>query len=209
MSDSEENNVELEEKNTEHEVPPEQAGAPEKKQLRVPLFITVISVLVAAILTAQITFLTVRQSYHRQLAQIEQSRFADSKLTQVDQLYRKYYINGIDEKALTDGLIRGFIYGAGDKYGSYMSAEEKQAAVVLSRSLHKAKATYEAGEHSAEALKAVTREELSQEPLANVDYVDLYTYPALQKADTVTEPCLLAIAVYIGKTRLIDNVILG
>ena len=130
MSDSEENNVELEEKNTEHEVPPEQtvlpeqAGAPEKKQLRVPLFITVISVLVAAILTAQITFLTVRQSYHRQLAQIEQSRFADSKLTQVDQLYRKYYINGIDEKALTDGLIRGFIYGAGDKYGSYMSAEE-------------------------------------------------------------------------------------
>ena len=92
---------------------------------------------------------------------------------------------------------------------SYMSAEEKQAAVVLSRSLRKAKATYEAGEHSAEALKAVTREELSQEPLANVDYVDLYTYPALQKADTVTEPCLLAIAVYIGKTRLIDNVILG
>ena len=76
------------------------------------------------------------------------------------------------------------------------------------RSLRKAKATYEAGERSADKLKAVTRAELEGEPLAKVDYVDLYTYPALQAADTVTEPCLLAIAVYIGKTRLIDNVIL-
>ena len=128
MSDSEEINVETEKKDGEaaeaKTEKPEQSAPDEKKQLRIPLFIAVIAVLAAAILTAQITFLSVRQSYHKQLSQIEQSRFADSKLTQVDQLYRKYYINGIDEKTLTDGLIRGFIYGAGDKYGSYMSAEE-------------------------------------------------------------------------------------
>ena len=92
---------------------------------------------------------------------------------------------------------------------SYMSTEEQQAAVVLSRSLKKAKAAYAAGERDAEALKRITREELATEPLAKVDYVDLYTYPALQETTTVTEQSLLAIAVFIGKTRLIDNIILG
>lgn len=104
--------------------PAEEDAEKPKSGFRVPLFITIIAVLAACVLTAQITFLSVREKYHRKLAEIEQSRFADSKLTQVDQLYRKYYINGINEKDLTDGLVRGFIYGAGDKYGSYMSAEE-------------------------------------------------------------------------------------
>ena len=92
---------------------------------------------------------------------------------------------------------------------AYMTDTEKTAAVVLSRSLKKAKAAYEAGDRDAESLKRITREELQKEKLAKVDYVDLYTYPALQETKAVTEPCLLAIAVYIGKTRLIDNVILG
>ena len=92
---------------------------------------------------------------------------------------------------------------------SYMTAEEKQAAVVLSRSLRKAKEAFEHGEHTAETLKTIVRAELETEPLAKIDYVDLYTYPALLPVDVIDEPCLLAIAVYIGKTRLIDNVILG
>jgi len=92
---------------------------------------------------------------------------------------------------------------------AYMSAEEKKAALVLSRSLRAARAAYEQGECRAEVLKKVTADELAKEPLAKIDYVDLYTYPALQATDNVTEPCLLAIAVYIGKTRLIDNIILG
>lgn len=92
---------------------------------------------------------------------------------------------------------------------SYMSTEEQQAAVVLSRSLKKAKAAYAAGERDAEALKRITRDELATEPLAKVDYVDLYTYPALKETKSISEPSLLAIAVFIGKTRLIDNIILG
>lgn len=92
---------------------------------------------------------------------------------------------------------------------TYMSDAEKQAATVLSRSLRKAKEAYEAGERAADQLKAITRKELEQEPLAKIDYVDLYTYPALQPTETITEPNLLAIAVYIGKTRLIDNIIVG
>ena len=89
----------------------------------------------------------------------------------------------------------------------YLSPAEREAALVLSRSLRKAKAAFDGGERSAEQLKEITRAELATEPLARVDYVDLYTFPALQPVAEVTETSLLAIAVYIGKTRLIDNVI--
>lgn len=91
---------------------------------------------------------------------------------------------------------------------TYMSAEEKQAALVLSRSLKKAQEAYDQGERSAAALKEIVSKELATEQLAKVDYVDLYTFPALQPVETVAEESLLAIAVYIGKTRLIDNIIL-
>lgn len=91
----------------------------------------------------------------------------------------------------------------------YMNADEKQAATVLSRSLRKAKAAYDAGERSAEKLIAIAQAELEAEPMARVDYVALRTFPALQPVDEVKEPSLLALAVFIGKTRLIDNVILG
>ncbi len=91
---------------------------------------------------------------------------------------------------------------------AYMSAEEKQAALVLSRSLKKAREAYDAGERSAAALKDIVSKELATEKLAKVDYVDVYTFPALQPVETVSEESLLAIAVYIGKTRLIDNIIL-
>ena len=88
---------------------------------------------------------------------------------------------------------------------AYMSEAEKQAALVLSRSLRAAKEAYAGGERQAAALKAAVQQVLATEPLARVDYVDLYTYPALQVTDSASEPCLLAIAVYIGQTRVIDN----
>ena len=91
----------------------------------------------------------------------------------------------------------------------YLSAEEKEAALVLSRSLGKAEAAFEGGESSVEALKEVVREELGHEKLAEIDYVEIYSFPGLKEIAEVREPSLLAIAVKIGKTRLIDNVILG
>jgi pantoate--beta-alanine ligase len=90
----------------------------------------------------------------------------------------------------------------------YLSAEEKEAALVLSRSLKKAEEAFGAGEKQVEALKALVREELGREKLAEVDDVELYSFPGLKELDIVDQPALLAIAVKIGKTRLIDNVIL-
>ena len=92
---------------------------------------------------------------------------------------------------------------------AYLSPEEKQAALVLSRSLRKAKAAYEGGEKDVETLKSIVTKEIQAEPMASIDYVDLFSFPALKPIQTVDQESLLAITVRIGKTRLIDNVILG
>lgn len=91
----------------------------------------------------------------------------------------------------------------------YLSPEEKTAALVLSRSLRLAKDAYEKGERNAAVLKALVTKEIAGEPLAAIDYVDLFSFPALEAIETVDEKSLLALAVRIGKTRLIDNIILG
>ncbi len=91
----------------------------------------------------------------------------------------------------------------------YMSDVEKEAALVLSRSLKKGEAAYEGGEKNVEAIKKIVSDEIKKEKLATIDYVDAYSFPELLPIETINEPTLLAIAVKIGKTRLIDNVIIG
>ena len=91
----------------------------------------------------------------------------------------------------------------------YLSSEEKEAALVLSRSLKKGKEAFEGGEKDVETLKKIVRDEIETEAMAVIDYVDIYSFPALLPIKKAEQPALLAIAVKIGKTRLIDNVILG
>ena len=92
---------------------------------------------------------------------------------------------------------------------AYLSPEEKQAALVLSISLKKAEEAYKAGETSVEALKNIVRNEIATEPMAVIDYVELYSFDELKEISQVKGESLLAIAVKIGKTRLIDNIIIG
>lgn len=91
----------------------------------------------------------------------------------------------------------------------YLSAEEREAALVLSRSLREAEKAFSGGEREAAKLTAMVTAIIEGEPLAAIDYVALYSFPALRAIERVEAPALLAIAVKIGKTRLIDNVILG
>lgn len=92
---------------------------------------------------------------------------------------------------------------------AYLSPEEKQAALVLSRSLEKAEEAYKTGETSVDALKNIVRNEIATEPMAVIDYVELYSFDELKEISQVKGESLLAIAVKIGKTRLIDNIIIG
>ena len=92
---------------------------------------------------------------------------------------------------------------------AYLSPGEKTAAQILSRSLTKAAEACRAGERRTDRLKDLVQAELASEPLADVDYVDCYSFPELADIQMVEGAALLAVAVRIGRTRLIDNVILG
>lgn len=92
---------------------------------------------------------------------------------------------------------------------TYLSTDERIAAVVLNQSLQAAQSAYEQGERSAAALAKVIQDILTAEPLAKIDYVEVVDQNTLEPVECVTGSVLMAIAVYIGKTRLIDNRILG
>lgn len=90
----------------------------------------------------------------------------------------------------------------------YLSAEEKAAALVLSRSLKIAEEAVRQGEVRTSILTDLVVRTIEAEPLATIDYVHIYAYPSLDVTDTIEPSALLSLAVRIGTTRLIDNTIL-
>jgi pantoate--beta-alanine ligase len=92
---------------------------------------------------------------------------------------------------------------------SYLNPKQRQAATVLSRALKETASLYESGEREAEALRLHMLEVLRSEPLAEVQYVSVADPHSLKEIDGVFSYALLSMAVYIGKTRLIDNHIVG
>lgn len=91
----------------------------------------------------------------------------------------------------------------------YLDPEQRKAATVLFRSLSAAKELYEAGERNAETLRGKMKEVLAGEPLAEMQYVSCADYDTLEELDEVKGKALLSMAVFVGKTRLIDNFVLG
>ncbi|MBP5680613.1 MAG: pantoate--beta-alanine ligase [Bacteroidales bacterium] len=91
---------------------------------------------------------------------------------------------------------------------TYLNPQERQAALILSKSLKLGKAAIEQGERSAQRIIDIIRQNLQTEPLARVDYVEVVDFENIQRVKTIQGETLVAIAVYIGKTRLIDNFII-
>jgi pantoate--beta-alanine ligase len=92
---------------------------------------------------------------------------------------------------------------------TYLNPEERQAATVLFRALSAAKSAFDSGERGAEKLRALVRETVSAEPLARLQYVSCADYDSLEELETVRGKALISMAVYVGKTRLIDNFVIG
>ena len=88
---------------------------------------------------------------------------------------------------------------------SYLSLEERSAALVISKSLEQAKRLLANGERNADIIKKTITELIEDEPLARIDYVDVVDMNLLEPVCEINAPVLIAEAVYIGKTRLIDN----
>lgn len=88
---------------------------------------------------------------------------------------------------------------------TYLNQEERKAALVLSQSIQAGKRLIEAGERDTAVVKKEMRGILEAEPLARIDYVEIVDGVSLQPVERMEGTVLGAIAVYIGKTRLIDN----
>jgi pantoate--beta-alanine ligase len=91
----------------------------------------------------------------------------------------------------------------------YLDPEQRKAATVLFRALSAAKELYEAGERNADKVRGKMKDVLAGEPLAEPQYVSCADYDTLEELDTIKSKALLSMAVFFGKTRLIDNFVLG
>ena len=92
---------------------------------------------------------------------------------------------------------------------TYLQPDERQAAVVLYRALTAAQAAFNAGERQGNRLRQVMADTIDAEPLARRQYVSCADPDTLQELDGPVHSALLSMAVFIGKTRLIDNLLLG
>ena len=87
----------------------------------------------------------------------------------------------------------------------YLSPEERKAALSISRSLNAAKELMRKGEKDAVKIRETIFAGISAEPLARIDYAEIVDSADLSPVQRIEKPVLAAVAVYIGKTRLIDN----
>ncbi len=92
---------------------------------------------------------------------------------------------------------------------TYLNPEQRQAAVVLYQALCLAQKLWAQGETNAEHLRQEMFVLIQKQPLADIDYVSVADTETLDELDTVKPPALVSLAVKIGDTRLIDNVVLG
>lgn len=91
---------------------------------------------------------------------------------------------------------------------TYLSAEEREAALILSQTIAFGKELAET-EKDAEKVVEAMKEKIETEPLAKIDYVEAVDAISMQPVKTLEGECMLAMAVYIGKTRLIDNTLIN
>ena len=91
---------------------------------------------------------------------------------------------------------------------AYLSHEERQAALSLSRSLKKAESLVEQGEGEGKRILDAVRAEIEREPLVRIEYIRFCDPNTLEEIESIKSEALLALAVRIGKARLIDNTIL-
>lgn len=90
---------------------------------------------------------------------------------------------------------------------TYLNAEERKAALILSQTVFMGQKLVQEGLTDAKELVALLKKNIEKEPLAKIDYVEVVDFDDISIKDTISDNTLIAMAVYIGKTRLIDNFI--
>ena len=134
--------------------------------------------------------------------------FGEKDYQQLQVIRRMVRDLGMDVEIVGHPIVREADGLAMSSRNAYLTPAERQAALCLSRALCKAERLVRRGEVTAAKIVERVRAELDNEPLAAVEYVKLCDVETLDEVDKIREPALLALAVRIGKARLIDNRVL-
>jgi len=106
-------------------------------------------------------------------------------------------------------IVRDFDGLALSSRNQYLSSEERSAALVLSRSLDKAREAFDAGERSASRIQRLVEDFIRTEPMPEVDYVAVVDADTLLAVESIKKSVVVLLAVRVGVTRLIDNMVVG
>lgn len=144
------------------------------------------------------------------LAQPDHAYFGQKDAQQAEVLKRMVKDLFFNVKLRIMPIVREADGLAKSSRNTYLSKSERAAAVILSSSLETASMLFKAGERSSQKLVEGVKKLIGDEPMAQIDYVEIYALPGLTPAPEVLTKgqYLLALAVKFGTTRLIDNVIL-
>ncbi len=136
----------------------------------------------------------------------DRAYFGQKDAQQVAVLKRMVRDLNIDVLIVPCPIIREEDGLAKSSRNAYLNASERKAAVVLNRSLKYAKELLDKGERDGSKIKEEIINKINEEPLAKIDYAELVdSEDLINVSTTINKSILVAIAVYIGKTRLIDN----
>lgn len=116
----------------------------------------------------------------------------------VEDLDMDIKINGCPIIRESDGLAKS-------SRNTYLNEEERKAALILSKTVKLGQEIVKNGEKDAKIIVKQMTDNINTEPLAKIDYVKIVDLLTMQPIETLDRPALCAMAVYIGKTRLIDN----
>lgn len=114
----------------------------------------------------------------------------------------------IDVEIIGCPIIREESGLAKSSRNTYLSTEETEAALILNKSLKLAEEIFESGERDSKKIEDIISNNIKTEKLAKIDYVQVVDIISMEKIQKIEKTALVAMAVYIGKTRLIDNTIL-
>ncbi len=137
----------------------------------------------------------------------DKAYFGQKDAQQVAVLKRMVRDLNIDVEIVPCPIIREEDGLAKSSRNTYLSKDERIAALVLSKSLNIAKVLLENGERNRNIIKEIMKTEIMKEPLAKIDYIEIVDSDSLENVENIEKSILVPIAVYIGKTRLIDNFI--
>lgn len=141
------------------------------------------------------------------IVQPDRAYFGEKDAQQLSVIRRMVRDLNFDVEIVGCPIIREKDGLAKSSRNTYLSPEERQAATILHKALEKGECMMYAGEMEAAVVKKAIREMIESEPLAKVDYVEIVDFNTIEEISKLEGTILTAVAVYIGRTRLIDNFI--